>query len=106
MSDKSHTKKEAARLSRRSFIKGAGAAAAVASLVGMRPATSEAEATTQAATEGIAERIGPDAYAIAAHAARAPYISTANPSPRAWSSLSTRAVTRSRQSKDSARPTG
>src|SRR5712692_2391375 len=64
MSDKSHTKKEAARLSRRSFIKGAGAAAAVASLVGMRPATSEAEATTQAATEGIAERIGPDAHAI------------------------------------------
>src|SRR5713226_3831281 len=64
MSDKSHTKKEAATLSRRSFIKGAGAAAAVASLVGMRPATSEAEATTQSATEGIAERIGPDAHEI------------------------------------------
>src|SRR5713101_3996869 len=64
MSDKSHTKKEAARLSRRSFIKGAGAAAAVASLVGMRPAASEAQATTQAAAEGIAERIGPGAQAI------------------------------------------
>ena len=65
MSDKSRTKKEAARLSRRSFIKGAGAAAAVASLVGVRPAASEVHATTQSTTsEGIAERIGPDAQAI------------------------------------------
>jgi aerobic-type carbon monoxide dehydrogenase small subunit (CoxS/CutS family) len=64
MSEKSHTKKEAARLTRRSFIKGAGAAAAVASLVGVRPATAQTatEATTQAV--GIAERIGPDAQAI------------------------------------------
>jgi xanthine dehydrogenase YagT iron-sulfur-binding subunit len=63
MSEKSG-KKEAARLTRRSFIKGAGAAAAVASLVGVRPATAQTatEATTQAV--GIAERIGPDAQAI------------------------------------------
>jgi len=66
MSEKSHTKKETAALTRRSFIKGAGAAAAVASLVGVRPATAQTatEATTRPAAEGIAERIGPDAQAI------------------------------------------
>jgi xanthine dehydrogenase YagT iron-sulfur-binding subunit len=47
-------------ISRRSFIKGAGAVAAAASLVGVR----KAEAEEAASLEGIAERLGPGAQAI------------------------------------------
>src|SRR5579863_2149441 len=52
-------------LSRRAFIKGAGAAAAVASLIGVPAATVPAIAeTTGAAGAGELERLGPDAHAI------------------------------------------
>ena len=47
-------------ISRRSFIKGAGAVAAAASLVGVH----SAEVAQAASIEGIAERLGPNAHAI------------------------------------------
>ncbi len=47
-------------ISRRSFIKGAGAVAAAASLVGVHSAGAEEDASN----EGIAERLGPNAQAI------------------------------------------
>jgi xanthine dehydrogenase YagT iron-sulfur-binding subunit len=48
-------------LSRRSFLKGAGAAAAVAGVIGALP---KAEAATPALEEGVVERIGPGATPI------------------------------------------
>ena len=58
--------KAAARLSRRSFIKGAGAAAAVAGLFGVAPQAADSAATqaNPPADAAIAERLGPDAQAI------------------------------------------
>jgi xanthine dehydrogenase YagT iron-sulfur-binding subunit len=60
-------RERAARFSRRAFIKGAGAAAAVASLIGVQPSVTQAEKTAATGAdegEGIAERLGPDAEAI------------------------------------------
>jgi aerobic-type carbon monoxide dehydrogenase small subunit (CoxS/CutS family) len=58
--------KAAARLSRRSFIKGAGAAAAVAGLFGVAPrATDAADVKQNPPLDAVgAERLGPDAQAI------------------------------------------
>jgi xanthine dehydrogenase YagT iron-sulfur-binding subunit len=53
-------------LSRRSFIKGAGAAAAVAGLLGVTPRPADSADTPQGAASaaGLAERLGPGAQAI------------------------------------------
>lgn len=61
MSDKRRKRPTEPAISRRSFIKGAGAvAAAAASFVGVH----NAEADEAASSEGIAERLGPNAQAI------------------------------------------
>jgi xanthine dehydrogenase YagT iron-sulfur-binding subunit len=67
MSDSSNGEKRSNRLSRRAFIKGAGAAAAVASLIAVGPAAPEAEKDTESPAhpgEGVAERLGPGAAKI------------------------------------------
>jgi xanthine dehydrogenase YagT iron-sulfur-binding subunit len=60
MSDESRKRPSEPAISRRSFIKGAGAAAAAASLVGVHTAHGQQAASD----EGIAERLGPSAHAI------------------------------------------
>jgi aerobic-type carbon monoxide dehydrogenase small subunit (CoxS/CutS family) len=60
MSDEKTKRPNEPAISRRSFIKGAGAVAAAASLVGVR----NAEAEEAASLEGIAERLGPNAQSI------------------------------------------
>ena len=59
-------REDTARLSRRAFIKGAGAAAAVASLIGVPAAadTSPSPENGDAAGPGVLERLGPAAQAI------------------------------------------
>jgi len=59
-------REDTARLSRRAFIKGAGAAAAVASLIGVpaAAATSPSPESGEAAGAGVLERIGPGAREI------------------------------------------
>jgi len=67
MTDNSKDDEREARFSRRAFIKGAGAAAAVASLIGAQLPIAQAEKTADSAAdegEGIAERLGPDAETI------------------------------------------
>jgi aerobic-type carbon monoxide dehydrogenase small subunit (CoxS/CutS family) len=66
MSDDSHPHKHPVPpLTRRAFIKGAGAAAAVAGLIGVRPDASAAQTDSpQPPAEGIAERLGPAAQTI------------------------------------------
>ncbi|HXZ87656.1 MAG TPA: (2Fe-2S)-binding protein [Candidatus Binataceae bacterium] len=60
MADKETDKSKPARLSRRAFIKGAGAAAAVAGLIGTRPSASATEPEpSDQHSEGAAERLGP-----------------------------------------------
>ena len=60
MSDEKTKRPNEPAISRRSFIKGAGAAAAAASLIGVH----SAEAEQAASNEGIAERLGPGAQTI------------------------------------------
>jgi len=60
MSDERKKTRDDSVISRRSFIKGAGAAAAVAGLVGVQ----EARADDSPLDTGIAERLGPDAQTI------------------------------------------
>jgi xanthine dehydrogenase YagT iron-sulfur-binding subunit len=59
-------REDTARLSRRAFIKGAGAAAAVASLIGVpaAAATSPSPESGEATSAGILERLGPGAHEI------------------------------------------
>jgi aerobic-type carbon monoxide dehydrogenase small subunit (CoxS/CutS family) len=66
MSDDSHDRNHPVPpLTRRAFIKGAGAAAAVAGLIGVRPGASADESgSPQLSAEGIAERLGPGAQSI------------------------------------------
>jgi len=61
MSNDSHDRNQPVPpLSRRAFIKGAGAAAAVAGFIAVRPGASAADTTSpQPPAEGIAERLGP-----------------------------------------------
>lgn len=66
MAEKETDKNKPARLSRRAFIKGAGAAAAVAGLIGAHPSASgatEPEPSDQH-SEGAAERLGPGSETI------------------------------------------
>lgn len=66
MSDDSHDRNHPVPpLSRRAFIKGAGAAAAVAGLIGVRPGASADETgSPDPPAEGVAERLGPGAETI------------------------------------------
>lgn len=60
MADEETDKNKPARLSRRAFIKGAGATAAVAGLLGARPSASATEpAPLDLPSEGATERLGP-----------------------------------------------
>ena len=60
MSDEGKNRRDDSRISRRSFIKSAGAVAAVAGLAGVH----EARADDAPVDSGIAERLGPDAQTI------------------------------------------
>jgi xanthine dehydrogenase YagT iron-sulfur-binding subunit len=66
MSDDSHDRNNPVPpLTRRAFIKGAGAAAAVAGLIGVRPNVSAADTdSSDSPPEGVAERLGPGAENI------------------------------------------
>jgi xanthine dehydrogenase YagT iron-sulfur-binding subunit len=65
MADKKDDAKNPARFSRRAFIKGAGAAAAVAGLVGARAGAHAAEADSpEQKNDGFAEHLGPHAETI------------------------------------------
>lgn len=68
MADDQHgDDKRGTRLSRRAFIKGAGAAAAAAGLIAVRQGPAEAETDAASAAslgDGIAERLGPGAQTI------------------------------------------
>jgi xanthine dehydrogenase YagT iron-sulfur-binding subunit len=64
MADKERDAKNPSQLSRRAFIKGAGAAAAVAGLIGSHSATAQDQPPDQS-LDGVAERLGPGTETVA-----------------------------------------